>query len=234
MGERWIYFDADDTLWDNEGYFRSAEAEFAHLLSRDAEAAEVQEKLWAKQEENIPYFGYGSKTYMLGMTDTAIELCGGVLRDEIYHGIKDIILRLAHHGFDIIDGVEDTLQTLRQAGYSLAVATKGDLTEQMAKYRKSGLDRFFHHIEVLENKDEKNYLELCHKHNIAPEDFVMVGNSVKSDIAPVIAIGGWAYYIPHDIVWSHEFAPMPESQRVTEVATIRDLPRAISANRENL
>lgn len=224
---KWIYFDADDTLWENESYFRKAEADFTHLLRLDAEAEEVQKLLWDKQEENIPFFGYGSKTYMLGMTDAAIELCGGVLRDEIYHGIRDIITQLAYHEFQVFSGVETTLATLSEQGYGLAVATKGDLTEQMAKYRRSGLSKYFHHIEVLENKDEKNYLELCEKYEIRPEDFVMVGNSVKSDIAPVVAIGGFAFYIPHKIVWIHEIADMPDSERIIEIDSISEMPEAV-------
>lgn len=224
---RWIYFDADDTLWENEAYFRKAEADFTHLLRLDAEADEVQKLLWDKQEENIPFFGYGSKTYMLGMTDAAIELCGGVLRDEIYHGIRDIITRLAYHEFKVFDGVEKALTALSSQGFGLAVATKGDLTEQMAKYRKSSLSKYFHHIEVLENKDEKNYLELCGKYEIKPEDFIMVGNSVKSDIAPVVAIGGFAFYIPHEIVWTHEIADMPDSDRIMEIGSISEMPEAV-------
>lgn len=224
---RWIYFDADDTLWENEAYFRKAEADFTHLLRLDADADEVQKLLWDKQEENIPFFGYGSKTYMLGMTDAAIELCGGVLRDEIYHGIRDIITRLAYHEFKVFDGVEMALTALSSQGFGLAVATKGDLTEQMAKYRRSGLSKYFHHIEVLENKDEKNYLELCGKYDIQPEDFIMVGNSVKSDIAPVAAIGGFAFYIPHEIVWVHEIADMPDSERIMEIDSIAEMPEAL-------
>lgn len=224
---RWIYFDADDTLWENEPYFRAAEAEFSHLLRLDADASRVQKILWQKQEENIPYFGYGSKTYMLGMTDAAIELCGGVLRNEIYHGIKDIITRLAYHEFVLYDGVKEVLEELKLKGYSLAVATKGDLTEQLTKYRQSGLSCYFHHVEVMENKDEHNYLELCRKYDIKPEDFVMVGNSVKSDVAPVVAIGGFAFYIPSNIIWVHEIAEKPKSDRIVEIASLKELPSAL-------
>ena len=217
-----IFFDADDTLWENEQFFRNAEAQFAELLSDYTTPEGVQQMLWQKQEDNIPLFGYGSKTYMIGMTDAAMELCGGHLPDHIYYGVKDIITKLAYHEFEIIEGVRETLEAL-QSKYKLIVATKGDLTEQMNKYRVSGLADYFHHCEVMENKDEKNYLELAEKNDIAPEDILMIGNSVKSDIAPVVNIGGTAIHTPHEVVWVHEMMDMPQSDRIIEVKNIREI-----------
>jgi putative hydrolase of the HAD superfamily len=217
-----IFFDADDTLWENEQFFRDAEAQFTELLSDYTGPEGVQQMLWHKQEENIPLFGYGSKTYMIGMTDAAMELCGGTLPEKIYLGIKEIIKKLAFHEFQLIDGVEETLKAL-QDKYTLIVATKGDLTEQLYKYRQSDLDKYFHHCEVMENKDEKNYLELAAKHNLAPEQILMIGNSVKSDIAPVVNIGGIAINTPHEVVWVHEMMDMPESDRIIIVQNIREV-----------
>ena len=217
-----IFFDADDTLWENEQFFRNAEAQFAELLADYTSPEGVQAMLWQKQEENIPLFGYGSKTYMIGMTDAAMELCGGHLPEKIYYGLKKIITELAYHEFQIIDGVEETLKALH-GHYRLIVATKGDLTEQMSKYRASGLDKYFHHCEVMENKDEKNYLELAAKHDLQPEQILMIGNSVKSDIAPVVNIGGIAINTPHEVVWVHEMMDMPESDRIIVVKNIREV-----------
>lgn len=215
-----VFFDADDTLWENEKYFRAAEDRFIALLSDYTSPEGVQDLLWRKQEDNIPLFGYGSKTYMIGMTDAAIELCGGHLPHHIYHGVKSIITSLAYHELELMEGVEHTLQAL-QGRYQLIVATKGDLPEQMNKFRMSGLEKYFHHCEVMENKDEKNYLELAAKHDIEPHQLLMIGNSVKSDIAPVVNVGGWAIHIPHEIVWVHEMMDMPESDRITVVKDIR-------------
>lgn len=217
-----IFFDADDTLWENERYFRDAEARFAELLSDYTSPDGVQQMLWQKQEDNIPLFGYGSKTYMIGMTDAALELCGGHLPNHIYYGVKKIITDLAFHDLEILEGVQETLEALT-GKYELIVATKGDVTEQMAKYRKSGLDRYFHHCEVMENKDENNYLELAAKHDLAPEQLLMIGNSVKSDIAPVVNIGGTAINTPHEIVWVHEMMDMPESDRIIIVQNVREI-----------
>jgi putative hydrolase of the HAD superfamily len=217
-----IFFDADDTLWENEQFFRDAEAQFAELLSDYTSPEGVQQMLWRKQEDNIPLFGYGSKTYMLGMTDAALDLCGGTLPEHIYYGIKKIITDLAFHELHIIDGVVETLEALK-GHFDLIVATKGDLTEQMAKFRKSGLAHYFHHCEVMENKDEKNYLELVAKHGLEPEQLLMIGNSVKSDIAPVINVGGTAIHVPHEIVWVHEMMDMPESDRIVAVQKVGDI-----------
>ena len=166
----------------------------------------------------------GSGHTVIGMADAAMQLCGGNLPEHIYYGIKKIITGLAFHELQIIEGVEQTLQAL-QDHYTLIVATKGDLTEQMAKYRKSGLAGYFHHCEVMENKDEKNYLELAAKHDLEPQQLLMIGNSVKSDIAPVVSIGGWAIHTPHDVVWVHEMMDMPQSDRIIEVSQISDVLR---------
>ena len=217
-----VFFDADDTLWENERFFRAAEDKFIELLKDFTTPDGVQDMLWRKQEDNSPLFGYGSKTYMIGMTDAAMELCGGTLPEHIYYGIKKIITELAYHEFELLEGVEDTLKAL-QGHYTLIVATKGDLTEQLGKYRKSGLEKYFHHCEVMENKDAKNYLELAAKNNLRPEQILMVGNSVKSDIAPVVEIGGVAFHTPHEVIWVHEMMDMPQSDRIIEVNNIREI-----------
>ena len=219
---RCIFFDADDTLWENEQYFRAAEAKFIELLADYTTPEGVQDMLWRKQEDNIPLFGYGSKTYMIGMTDAALELCGGTLPEHIYYGIKKIITDLAFHELEIIEGVKETLEAL-QGRYELIVATKGDLPEQMGKFRSSGLSQYFHHCEVMENKDEKNWLEVAAKHNLRPEELLMIGNSVKSDIAPVVSLGGWAIHTPHEVVWVHEMMDMPQNNRIIEVKNITEI-----------
>ena len=219
---RYIFFDADDTLWENEQYFRAAEAKFIELLADYTTPEGVQDMLWRKQEDNIPLFGYGSKTYMIGMTDAALELCGGTLPEHIYYGIKKIITELAFHELEIIEGVRETLEAL-QGRYELIVATKGDLPEQMGKFRSSGLTQYFHHCEVMENKDEKNWLEVAEKHNLRPEELLMIGNSVKSDIAPVVSLGGWAIHTPHEVVWVHEMMDMPQNDRIIEVKNIKEI-----------
>ena len=178
--------------------------------------------LMQKQEDNIPIYGYGSKTYLIGMLDAAAELCGEDFDSRIYRKTKQIIHDLAYHEFHLKEGIEDVLKALGKK-YRLAVATKGDLPEQMNKYRESGLKKYFHHIEVMEKKSEEDYLEMAAKLDLRPEEILMVGNSVKSDIAPVINIGGTAIHVPHEVTWAHEMMDIPDSDRVIEVKNIKEI-----------
>ena len=219
---RYIFFDADDTLWENECYFREAEHRFALLLSSYAAPGQTAEILARKQEENIPIFGYGSKTYLFGMLDAAVEICGDRFSKEIYIKAKEIIQELAYHKFHLMPDIEEVLKALHGT-YRLAVATKGDLLEQMTKYRESGLEKYFHHIEVMERKSEEDYRHMAAKLDIRPEEILMVGNSVKSDIAPVISIGGMAIHVPHKVTWAHEMMDIPDSDRVYEVKNIKEI-----------
>lgn len=223
---KYIFFDADDTLWENERYFREAERQFALLLSPYASDEDSRRILAEKQEENIPLFGYGSKTYLIGMMDAAFEICGNGIDGSLYRRINGIIRNLAYHEFHLIDGVRETLETL-YGHYRLAIATKGDILEQMTKFRESGLEKYFHHIEIMENKDEANYSTLARKMDMAPEELLMIGNSVKSDIAPVVNIGGTAIHIPHEVTWAHEMMEMPASERIIEVESIKDVVKIL-------
>lgn len=223
---RYIFFDADDTLWQNEEFFREAERRFARLLSGFADEDRIVEVVTRKQEENIPVFGYGSKTFLLSMLDAAAEICGDAFDAALYLDAKRIVTELACHEFELMDGVEEVLSVL-SARYSLAVATKGDLVEQLGKFRESGLDKYFHHIEVLPTKSEDDYLMMARKLDIRPDEILMVGNAVRSDIVPVIAIGGTAIHIPYKVTWHHEMMEMPVSDRLFEIKSIRNLPELL-------
>lgn len=223
---KYIFFDADDTLWQNEEYFREAERKFAHRMSGFTSPEEAVRIITEKQEENIPVFGYGSKTLLIGMLDAAAEICGAGFDAAIYRDLKQFVRELAYHELHLMDGVEETLEAL-SGKYILAIATKGDLIEQQTKYHQSGLDRFFHHIEVLPTKSESDYLAMARKLGIKPENILMVGNSIKSDIAPVINIGGTAIHIPYKVTWIHEIMDMPESDRVFEVKSLKNLPNLL-------
>lgn len=217
-----VFLDADDTLWENEIYFRRTEEEFSAYMSRYADKKLIAKTLAEKQEENIPVFGYGSKTYMIGMLDTARTLCPERFGPAMYEDIKEMITRLTTHPFRFIDGAEDTVMAL-SGRYKLVIATKGEMSEQLRKYHLSGLDRVVTAIEVMERKSPEDYLNMCIKMNIAPENMLMVGNAVRSDIAPVIKIGGWGIYVPHSTTWIHEIMPLPDSPRVLQIQGIRQV-----------
>lgn len=221
---RHIFIDADDTLWENEDCFRRAEEQYSELLAPYADVSGLQQKLWAVQEENIPIFGYGSKTYFIGMMETAYELLGGrPLPRELHDDIIGLITDLTLHPLEMIDGVEETLELLSRS-HSLVLATKGDVTEQLMKLERSGLGRFFLGSEVMMHKSREDYHALARKYGIAGSELVMVGNSVRSDIIPVIENGGWAVHIPHEMVWKHELAPLPQSERLLQLESFRQLP----------
>ena len=217
-----IFLDADDTLWENDVDFRRAESEFAAYMERFTSDAEARRILAEKQEDNIPTFGYGSKTYLLGMVDAAMAIAPDEFGPEMYRDLKDIITRLATHRFVWLEGAEEMVRLLARR-YKVVIATKGDLCEQMRKYRLSGLEDCVTAIEVMERKSESDYRNLASKLGVDPVNFFMVGNAVRSDIAPVIAMGGWAVHIPYAITWAHEMMEMPQSDRVIELQHITQL-----------
>ncbi len=219
-----ILFDADDTLWCNEEFFREAERRFARRIAEWEDADRTVEIVTRKQEENIRLFGYGSKTFLISMLDAAAEICGeGGFDARLYLDTKRIILDLAYHEFTLIDGVEEVLERLEKE-YTLVLATKGDLTEQLHKFRVSGLAGHFTHVEVMRDKSAEDYLALTRKLGANPARILMVGNAIRSDIAPVIEIGGSAVHIPYKVSWAHELMEMPDSERIFELKSIKNLP----------
>lgn len=217
-----VFLDADDTLWENDIYFRIAEDEFAQHMSKFVSDSYARERLAFHQEANIPVYGYGAKTYLLGMMDAAAELCPGEFTPGMYHHIKGIIERLATHRFDFLEEAEQVVKDL--AGrYKVVIATKGEMTEQIRKYHLSGLDLHVNAIEVMNTKSESDYRNLAIKMGVEPQNFLMVGNSVRSDIAPVVAMGGWGIHIPYKVTWVHEMMDMPESDHIIELKHISEL-----------
>ena len=217
-----VFLDADDTLWENDIYFRKAEAEFVEYMTEYTDRDTASELLARKQEDNIPIYGYGSKTYLLGMLDAAAAICPDAFGPQMYMDIKDIITRLTTHKFEWLEGAEQTVRLLARR-YKVVIATKGELSEQLRKFHQSGLEDCVEAIEVMERKSVSDYRNLATKLGVAPENFFMVGNAVRSDIAPVIALGGWAVHIPYAITWVHEVMDIPDSPRVIELTHISQI-----------
>lgn len=217
-----IFLDADDTLWENDVFYRVAEQEFVEYMRPWVDEDTAREQLAHFQEENIKVFGYGSKTYLLGMCDTAAHLVPDDFGPGMYNDIKQIIVRLETHPFAFLPGARETVIALSRR-YKVVIATKGELHEQMRKYNISGLKDYVTAIEVMERKSVDDYRNLAVKMGIEPENFFMVGNAVRSDVAPVIAMGGWAVHIPYEITWVHELMDLPESEKVLEMQEISQL-----------
>lgn len=198
-----IAFDADDTLWVNETYFRDAELAFAKLLAKFETANKIDQELFKKEIENLNYYGYGIKGFVLSMIECALELSNYTIQPKTIEAILNIGKDMLEKPIELLDGVEEVLQSL-QGKYKLIVATKGDLLDQERKLEKSNLLKYFHHIEVMSDKKENDYKKLLSHLDIEPSEFLMIGNSLKSDILPLVNIGASAIHIPFHTTWIHE------------------------------
>ncbi|PHS61253.1 MAG: HAD family hydrolase [Flavobacterium sp.] len=198
-----IAFDADDTLWVNEPYFRKAEQDFCDLLKDFIPAAACNKILFEIEMQNLPTYGYGIKPFALSLIETAIKISENKIPIETISKLIDIAKEMLNMPIELIEGIEETLQQLSKK-YKLVMATKGDLLDQERKLIKSGLEKYFHHIEVMSDKKPKHYQKLIKHLDSKPEEFLMIGNSLKSDILPVLEIGASAIYIPFHTTWEHE------------------------------
>jgi len=198
-----IAFDADDTLWVNEPYFLETETKFCQLMEEFLPQHVVAKELFKTEIDNLYLYGYGIKGYILSMIETAIRISGNTLNAEAVMKIMDYGKEMLAKPIELIDGVEDTLKALH-GKYRLVVATKGDLKDQHRKLHDSGLGHYFHHIEVMSDKQQTDYTKLVSRLDIAPHEFLMIGNSLKSDVIPVLEIGGHACHIPFHTTWAHE------------------------------
>ena len=220
-----IGFDADDTLWVNETYFRDAEQEFAKHLSHYETPNKIDQELYKMEIKNLPLYGYGIKGFMLSMVEMAIELSNNNVSNNIISKILEIGKNMLNKPVELLDGVEDVLIELSKK-YRLIVATKGDLLDQERKLEKSGLLKYFHHIEVLSDKKEDNYKRLLQHLDIDPESFLMIGNSLKSDVLPLVNIGAQAIHVPFHTTWAHEQVEYEQTEN-KQYKTIENLKKVI-------
>jgi putative hydrolase of the HAD superfamily len=205
-----IGFDADDTLWVNETYFRDAELAFAKLLAKYETANKIDQELFRMEMDNLELYGYGVKAFTLSMVESAIELSNYSVSAKTIEAILNIGKDMLNKPVELLDGVEDVLKTLSKK-YRLILATKGDLLDQERKLEKSGLTDYFHHIEVLSDKKEANYSKLLKHLDINPSEFLMIGNSLKSDVLPLVNIKANAIHIPFHTTWAHEQVSVEET-----------------------
>jgi putative hydrolase of the HAD superfamily len=220
-----IGFDADDTLWESEIYYVNAKNEAAHLLSAYAPVEQIIADLDVIETHNVQVYGYGFKSFTLSMIETALKISDGKVEGRIIDQILGLAKQALRSEIQLLDGVEEVLGKLSPQ-YDLFLITKGELFEQQRKIRNSGLMRYFHHAEVVPDKNPETYARLLRAQNIPPEQFLMVGNSLRSDILPVVSIQGWSVLVPHPLTWSHESTPGKEipDGRWFEVPRLRDLP----------
>lgn len=203
MNIKVIAFDADDTLWVNEPYFYETERKFCQLLEDYLPQHSVSQELFKTEMQNLSLYGYGIKGFMLSMVETALRVSNKTVHLDIIEKAIEFGKDLLGKPIEMLDGVEQVLQSLH-GKYRLVVATKGDLLDQERKLKKSGIEHYFHHIEIMSDKQEADYKKLVKHLDIKPQEFLMIGNSLKSDILPVLAIGGHGFHIPYHTTWAHE------------------------------
>ena len=230
MSIRLVGFDGDDTLWRSEDYYRDAQARFEAMLATYVDLDDVHERLYAVEKRNLALFGYGVKGMALSMLEAAFEISGGRIRGEDLHRIVLLAKELLRHPVELIPDIREAVAAIA-VDFSLVLVTKGDLFHQEAKVRESGLAGAFGRIEIVSEKDAATYARLFREFGIAPQEFLMVGNSLRSDIVPVLELGGWGVHMPYHVTWALEqhAGAAPDPARMREVAGAVELPAAVRA-----
>jgi len=227
-----IGFDADDTLWHNERSYRDGRARFARLLAAagvtfDGEA--LEERVNRAELANLPFYGYGVASFALTLIETAIDLTDGRIAGVHLLEIIDLAKQMLTEDVELFPDVSDVLVKL-SAAYPLMLITKGDLLHQTSKVARSGLRDCFGHVEVVSHKTPDVYTAILERHLVDPRRFLMVGNSLRSDVLPVVELGGWAVHVPAALSWSHEHVeevPADMKRRYVEAAALHELPEIV-------
>jgi putative hydrolase of the HAD superfamily len=224
-----IAFDGDDTLWHNETLFSTSQDRFRDLLLRhvDIPSHEIDATLLATERRNLAIYGYGIKGFMLSMVETAIEVTRGQIPAEDIQAILRVGRTMIEHPTVLIDGAAEVLATLRAQDHELWLITKGDLFDQESKIARSGLAELFQRIEIVSEKDDATYRRLLDRHGASADEFAMVGNSVRSDVLPVVAIRGRAFHIPYHVTWAHETVTGELAAEFVTLESITELPDAL-------
>lgn len=223
-----IGFDADDTLWQNEQFFAMTQAHFAALLQEHADKDHLMDRLLEAERRNIPHYGFGIKGFTLSMIETAIEITNGKVPGEVIHEILDAGRDMLSHPIEILPHVETTLDALKQ-DHKLVLITKGDLLDQTRKLEQSGLRDHFDAIEIVSHKTRVEYADIFARHGTGADQGLMVGNSMSSDVVPMIAAGGWGVFVPHELNWAMEHAETPDTHpRFCQLNNLSELPAKVS------
>lgn len=217
-----IIFDADDTLWDCQSYFRDVEHRYCRLLSQYGDEAEVSRRLFATETANMPLTGFGAKAFTISLVENAVRMSGGLIGAEVIGEIVELGKSLLRLPSTPLPGVCDALAMLRD--YRLVLFTKGELLDQQGKLQRSGLAHCFEHVEIVTDKTREAYLSLLSRLGVRPEDCLMVGNSFKSDIAPALSIGASAAYIPFHVTWKLEQMAEYDHEHLACLSSMSELP----------
>lgn len=218
-----VGFDADDTLWVNETYFREAEEKFASLLDGYETKNKIDQELFKMEMKNLEIYGYGIKGFMLSMVESAIDISNNTVSQATITKLLNLGKEMLSQPVELLEGVKEVLEALGDK-YRLIVLTKGDLLDQERKIERSGLSKYFHHVEVLSDKKEENYLNLLEHLAINVEEFLMIGNSLKSDVLPLVNIGAKAVHVPFHTTWKHEEVTVEDDDfKYLKINTLSDI-----------
>jgi putative hydrolase of the HAD superfamily len=220
-----IAFDADDTLWENEVLYIKIQEQLADMLADYGSKEEIQKRLFQTEMKNLPLFGYGIKSFGLSLIETAIQASAQRISVEKIAEILEMIRYMLTYNLGVYPGVEETLKQLAPC-YPLIIITKGDLLDQDLKVENSGLRQYFKGIEIVAKKEEQTYRNIMKQYHISPDHFLMVGNSLRSDVLPVVALGGIGVYLENAVAWEHEHHIDPSHQDLP-YHTIPSLPELI-------
>jgi putative hydrolase of the HAD superfamily len=220
---KYIAFDADDTLWDCQGHFERVMQELYTLLEPWADRETAASELFATERKNMPLMGYGTKAFSLSMIETALRVSHHQIDARKLSWLQDECYSLLNLPATPLDEVEFTLKALHLQGWPMAVFTKGELLDQEHKLNRSGLADYFDHVEITSDKTEHEFRQLCRHLDIEPEELLMVGNSLKSDIAPALAIGASAVHIPFHVTWELEHSEHFEHPRLCHISHFSEL-----------
>ena len=204
-----IAFDADDTLWENEAFYRMTQDRFAELLADYTERAHLDARLLAAERRNLGHYGFGIKGFVLSMIETAIEVTEERVPAKVIKELIDAGQEMLRHPILLLGGVEETIEAL-VGDHEILLVTKGDLLDQERKLAQSGLGEMFNGVEIVSDKNPGVYRDIFARHKVDPARAMMVGNSMKSDVLPPIEAGAWGIYVPHNITWEIEHAEAPE------------------------
>ena len=220
-----VALDADDTLWHNETLFTAKQTQFRALLARHQDAAVIDQRLYETETRNLRHFGYGVKGFTLSMIETAIELTDGRIAGAEVQRLIDLGREMLQAPVELLDGVAETVAALA-ADYRLVLLTKGDLFDQESKLARSRLGESFSAVEIVSGKDARTYAAVMARQRVEPPRFVMVGNSLRSDVLPVLEAGGAAVHIPYHVTWAHERVPDDAlvGKEFARLGSIRELP----------
>lgn len=207
-----IAFDADDTLWHNEPLYSEVQERFMQIVAPYCDHCEIHSRLYETEIRNLEHYGYGIKAFMLSLIETAIEVTEARIPAREISQIIMLGRKMLTADIDLLDHVAETIPALAQS-YPLMLITKGDLLDQQAKVARSGLGEYFGIVEVVADKTRDIYASLLARHSIEPSRFLMVGNALRSDILPVVVLGGHAVYIPYAATWTHEHVEVPDDER---------------------